>query len=84
MSDTPEPPKVFANRLIRQLVDHMFGPDTSLVHADYMTLRTAFRSMGGEWAQVSLGSPAHLEKIKQVVTAWGQDPKRQNKSQQVI
>ena len=84
MDEIKQPPKVFANHVIRQMVDHMFGEDLVTEKVDYMVIRTAFRSLGGVWDQISLGNLQHLETLKQVVTTWGQSPGRKNKSQEII
>jgi len=77
-------PKVFANRLIRQIVDHSFGADLVIEPKDYLTMRTAFRSLKGSWDRVSLGDPAQLDLLKQVVTQWGQMPNHKKKSEDFV
>lgn len=84
MDDLKPPPKVFANHVIRQMVDHMFGETLVTEKADFMVIRTAFRSLGGAWGAISLGSLPHLELLKQVVTTWGQTPGRKNTTQEVV
>jgi hypothetical protein len=84
MEEVQKPPKVFANQVIRQMIDHMFGEDLITEKNDFLVMRAAFRSLGGQWAQVSLGSLPQLEKLKQVVTTWGQAPERRKKTQEII
>ncbi len=81
--ETKELPRVFANRMIQQIIEHSFGDDMTVDPNDYMAIRTAFRNLGGSWEQISLGNHKTLELLKQVITAWGQDPKRQ-KNQPVL
>lgn len=84
MGDPNDLPKIFANRLIRQVVDSSLGPDFETGPNDYLVMRTAFRSLGGEWVRVSLGDPKQVELIKQVVSTWGQQPERQAKSKVLV
>lgn len=84
MNDVPDPPKVFANRLIRQVVDHSFGSDLLVEPNDYLAIRTTFRSLKGEWQEVLQGSPKHLDILKQVVTAWGQMPDRKRQESEFV
>lgn len=80
MSDEKDTPKIFANRMIRMIVDHSFGDDMDIPADEYMVIRVAFRKMGGEWEEIFLGNHEHVNKLKQVVSMWGQQ--RQNKSGQ--
>lgn len=82
--DEKNVPKVFANRVIRQLVDHMFGEDLVTEKQDFMVMRTAFRSLGGKWDLINKGSLPQLEMLKQVVTTWGQSPGRKNQSLEIV
>lgn len=77
----PNPPLVFADRLIRQLVDHMGGPDVITEDDDFMAMRTAFRSNGGDWETLYQGSPDQHKLLKNVVTAWVQIPGRKKDSE---
>jgi hypothetical protein len=72
MDDFKPPPKIFANHVVRQMVDHMMGEGVLLDPSDYMVLRTAFRTLGGVWRSVSDGDLEHLDKLKNVVTTWAQ------------
>lgn len=73
---TPEPPLLFANRIIRQLADHMLGEDMVTDDTDFNVMRSVFRQCGGSWERVLNGDPVHNELIKTVVTMWGQTPGR--------
>ena len=81
--ETKELPRVFANRMIQQIIENSLGDDTVIEPNDYMAIRTAFRNLGGTWEQISLGNHETVNLLKQVITAWGQDPKRQ-KQQPVL
>jgi DNA topoisomerase IB len=70
------PPLVFANRVIRQLVDHMLGEDMTVSDEDFGTMRLTFRHMGGTWERVWGGDMDENERLKNVVVAWGQMPGR--------
>lgn len=84
MDDVAEVPKVFANRLILQLVEHSFGGGLEPTKKDYLAMRTAFRSLGGKWSEISLGSPAHLDILKQVVTTWGSQPHAKAQIEEIV
>ena len=82
--DTPDVPKVFANRMIQMIISHSLGEETVVEPNDYLVIRTAFRNLGGSWEQINLGSPKHLAALKQVVMAWGQSPDRQKKQPALV
>jgi hypothetical protein len=71
---TPDPPLLFANRIIRQLVDHMISDDIMLEDPDFDVLRKVFRQCGGVWEKFLNGDPLHNELLKTVVTVWSQMP----------
>lgn len=70
MSDQPKPPKVFANRIIKQLIQHMFADGFKIKAEDYDSIRVTFRSLGGSWEEFLLGNPKQLELLQQVIQAW--------------
>lgn len=84
MSADNEAPKIFANRMIRMIVDHSFGDDMDIAPNEYMVIRVAFRKMGGEWEEISLGNPEHLAKLKQVVSTWGQQQQAKPGQQEMV
>jgi len=84
MNDSPDPPRIFANRVIRQLIDHSFGEDLIVDPDDFLTMRTAFRSSGGSWVSIGDGDTSHLDKLKNIVTAWGQMPGRKKHSDRIV
>lgn len=74
MDDRPKPPKIFANRVIKQLVGHMFADGFKLKHNDYEAIRVTFRSLKGSWDQLGLGDIKQLDLLQQVVAAWAALP----------
>lgn len=83
MDDRPKPPKIFANRVIRQLIEHMFADDFKIKANDYMAIRVVYRKLGGSWDQLGLGSMKELELLSKVVQGWAQLP-HERKSDSVI
>ena len=83
MNDRPIPPKVFANHLLKQMIEHMLGEDIIITAEDYQTLRIAFRNGGGLWGEVVHGNIVHLTLISKLVGAWGQMPERKRTGDQV-
>lgn len=80
VEESTEHPKVMANWIISQMVDHMLADAPELTGKDYMVIRTVFRSAGGEWSEITGGDTKSLDLLKEVVTAWGaeQGPKKQS------
>jgi hypothetical protein len=76
MEDSKKPPIVFANRVIRKIVDNSFGEKLRIEGDDFMTIRTTYRSKGGNWEQFWHGDPIQQNLLKQVIVAWGQMPDR--------
>jgi len=70
VDDRPKPPKIFANRVIKQLVGHMFADGFKLKTKDYEAIRVTFRALKGSWDQLGLGDMEQLELLQNVVTAW--------------
>lgn len=83
MDDRPKPPRVFANKVIKQLVTHMFADDFKVKSADYLAIRTTFRALGGSWDQLGLGDIKQLELLQQVITGWAELP-HEKKSDKVV
>ncbi len=71
MDDAPSPPLVFANRVIRQFVDHIVGDDVLVLPHDYTVLRVVFRSCQGSWERVSHGDIVHNRLLARIVSVWG-------------
>jgi hypothetical protein len=84
MNDKPAPPHIFANHVLKQMIEHAFGDDLVIDYDDYQALRVAFRSMGGLWTEIGNGNIVHLTLLAKVVSAWGQMPEREHTTDQVI
>ncbi len=76
MNDKPKPPPVFANHVLKQMIEHIFGEDMLIKQDDYHALRTAFRWAGGSWTEVGHGNMKHIELLQRFINAWGQLPER--------
>lgn len=74
--DSPKPPLVFANRVVRMILDHLHGPDMVAEDNDYATIRLAFRKSGGNWEALWQGDKKQNELLKTIVNAWAQMPGR--------
>jgi hypothetical protein len=78
------PPNQLANRIIRQLVDHLFGEGMVILKEDYLALRAVYRQMGGTWASLVDGNNESIGLLEKIVTAWGQMPNRKTIDQEDI
>lgn len=76
-----KPPLVFANRLIRMMVDHSGGEDMIILPDDYTVMRMLFRRAKGDWEKVSLGDPVQTRKLHTIVTAWAKMPERKRRTE---
>lgn len=77
------PPLVFANRMIRQLIDHLLGSDVIATKDHYLAIRTVFRSLGGSWSQLVSGHIDHVRLLTQIVLGWGGLPGRKREVDEV-
>ncbi len=78
----PKPPLVFANRVVRMLVDHLYGSDMIMTKEDYAQIRVTFRSKGGVWESVWQGDVKQLNLLKSLVNVWAKMPDRQREADQ--
>ena len=80
VDESTEHPKILANWVIKQMVEHMLADAPKLEGKDYLVIRTVFRSAGGEWSAITGGDTKALDLLKNIVTAWGaeQGPKKQS------
>lgn len=76
MNDKPKPPLVFANYVLKQMIEHLFGEDMLIKQQDYQALRTAFRWVGGSWDEIGHGNITHIGLLQKFITAWGALPER--------
>ena len=77
------PPLVFANQVIRRLVDNLLGGDMIVSKENYLTMRTVFRSRGGSWSKITEGDTDHTRLLVRVVAAWGRLPGRRREVDEV-
>lgn len=84
MNDKPLPPHVFANHVLKQMIEHSFGGDLVIEYEDYQVIRTAFRAGGGSWREIANGNPTHIELASKYVSAWGQMPERRSTKDRVV
>jgi hypothetical protein len=78
----PKPPLVFANRVLKQMIEHLYGEDMLIKQADYKALRTAFRWSGGSWDEIGHGNIQHIEALQKFIKAWGDMPERKRTGDQ--
>ncbi len=84
MDDTLDQPKIFANRVIKQIVQHMVAEDMVLDPADYLAIRSVFRRCGGSWEKFGGGDQVHIELLKFIITSWGAMPGRVKESDRLV
>jgi len=77
------PPLVFANRVIRRMVDNFLGDDVIVTKENYLCMRTVFRSQGGSWERVAAGDIEHTRLLSRLVMAWGNLPGRRREVDEV-
>jgi hypothetical protein len=82
MNDKPKPPLVFANHVLKQMIEHAFGDDMLIRQDDYHALRTAFRWAGGSWTEIGMGNMVHIGLLQKFITAWGNMPERKRTGDQ--
>jgi hypothetical protein len=79
--DTPkDPPSIFANRIIRQIADHLLGEDLIIEPKDFMILRLVYRRLGGTWDGLIHGNGKYLQILEKTITNWGKMPGRKRES----
>jgi hypothetical protein len=84
MDESLQQPKVFANRIIRQLVQHMVAEDMVIDLQDYLAIRVVFRACGGSWIKFGEGDLKQFELLKAIVLAWGQMEDRRKSSDELV
>jgi hypothetical protein len=77
-------PTLLANKIIKQMVEHLFSDGVPLTFEDYTAIRTVFRRLGGSWAAVDQGDFQQIEKLSRIVTAWGLMPEHRDQKEKVI
>jgi hypothetical protein len=84
MDEKEDVPKVFANRVIRELVLHMICEGAEIQPEDYMAIRVVFRKLGGDWEAISHGDMKQFDLLKRVVTTWGNRYQPKNKDETLV
>jgi hypothetical protein len=84
MDDIPWSPKVFANKVILQFVQHILAEDMVIEPDDYMAIRLVFRQAKGSWDELANGSLVMVELLQKIISAWGQMPGRKHEGDTVI
>jgi hypothetical protein len=80
--DAPQPlPLIFANRVIRQFIDHLLGPDMIATTEDFLKMRVVFRRLGGNWSAFQCGDIVQILLLEKVIAAWGQAPDRKRETE---
>ena len=77
-------PIILANKVIKQMVEHLFSDVPAPSYDDYMAMRTVFRRLGGSWMAISQGDTRQLDVLQRVVIAWGQMPGRKSKEERLV
>jgi hypothetical protein len=76
LDDPKKVPLVFANRVIRQIADHLLGTDLVIEPKDFLILRLVFRHLGGTWVSLIQGDIEQLKILERVITRWGKMSER--------
>lgn len=74
MDSQKEPPLIFANKVIRQIADHLLGSDVILSPKDFSVLRVVYRRLGGTWEKLIGGDLKSLKILEDVIIRWGKSP----------
>ena len=81
MDDRKKPPIVFANKVIRQFVDHYLGEHTYILPADYTQIRVVFRWCKGSWESLVQGDILHTRLMVNIVKVWCKLPGRKRETE---
>lgn len=68
-------PLAFAERILRQIIDHTFGVEKSRTSQDLQVMRVVFRREGGSWEKLMRGDQTQLKLLSNIVVAWGKGAK---------
>jgi hypothetical protein len=77
-------PKLLANKVIKQFVQHLLGEDMVIDPADFMAIRTVFRWAGGSWESLANGDVLMLELLQKIISAWGKMDERVSESDREV
>lgn len=84
MDGPKKTPVLFANKVIRQLVDQFVDGDVAVLPDDYTKLRVAFRKLGGSWEAVVLGDIEETRRLLTIVKKWGKARKEESYEDRLI
>ena len=84
MLETILPPSQLANKVIKQMIEHLFADGFVVENQDYMAIRVAFRRLGGAWEALVDGDTAQITLLEKVITAWGKLPGHKKQSDEAI
>jgi hypothetical protein len=82
--DQEQKPSILANKVVLQLIQHAISDQLMPSWEDFASIRVVFRQCGGSWAALLNGDHQQLEKLRNIVMAWGQMPMRQIELKRVI
>ena len=74
-------PILFANHVIRRLVNNLCGDDMIITMQDYTALRTTYRWCRGSWEAIVKGDVIHMRLLTNIVLAWGRMPERNRQTE---
>lgn len=77
-------PQIFANKVIRQIVQHTLAEDMVIQPEDYLAIRKVFSQCAGSWEGLGNGDLKHLALLKKVITVWGKRPGRVKESDRLV
>lgn len=78
-----QPPLLFADRIIQQIIEHSMGGEYLLTEMDFLSMRMVFRNSGGSWERYLNGDTRQHELLQNVVKAWAQMPGKRKKMETV-
>jgi hypothetical protein len=84
MDDVAWAPKVFANKVILQFVQHILGEDLVVEPEDYLVIRLVFRWCSGSWDELANGNVTMLELLQKIITGWGKMPGRKHEGDTLV
>lgn len=77
MGDQDDKPKLFSNRILLLMCQHMLADGVEMEAKDFAALTMAFHHLGGSWEGVTQGRQKDLKLLQNVITAWGSTPHAQ-------
>lgn len=81
MDPPKKPPIVFANRVIRMLVDHLVDETVIIQPKDYIMMRVVFRKLKGSWQRLQAGDIMMARLMAQIAVSWGNMPGREKETE---